>query len=126
MYLDRKQRDSTSARIRGQTCTPSPTASASAYGAHSSGQDRTCSPPSTTLLPRLRYHSASSNARVANVRWTVIPTTSGIGAKGGRPSRRFSSQYRTSQCSGVVAAKLVKASVGVSTCLPKLELGSFG
>ena len=28
--------------------------------------------------------------------------------------------------SGVVAAKLVKASVGVSTCLPKLAFGSFG
>src|SRR5215813_13309746 len=55
-----------------------------------------------------------------------MPTTSGMGVDGGRPFRRFSSQYRMSQCSGVVAAKLVRASVGVRTCLPKLALGSFG
>jgi hypothetical protein len=29
---------------------------------------------------------------LANVRWTVMPTTCGIGWKGGRPSSRFSSQ----------------------------------
>ena len=50
--------------MRGQSCTPSPSASASACGAHSSGQDSTCSPPSITLLPRLRYQCASSNARL--------------------------------------------------------------
>ena len=51
---------STSRRIRGQSCTPSPSASASACGAHSSGQESTCSPPKITFAPRARYQSASS------------------------------------------------------------------
>ena len=63
---------------------------------------------------------------LANVRWTVIPTTCGNGSCGGGPWRRFSSQSCTSQPSGVAAATLVRASVGVRTCLPKLACGSFG
>ena len=55
-----------------------------------------------------------------------MPTTSGIGVNGGRPCSRFSSQYSTRQPGGVAAATLVRASVGVSTCLPKLACGSLG
>ena len=59
-------------------------------------------------------------ARRANVRCTVIPTTRGNGSTGGGPWSRFSSQYRTSHPAGVAAAIVISASVGVSTCLPKL------
>src|SRR5207244_1411633 len=55
-----------------------------------------------------------------------MPTTSGNGRSGGGPWSRFSSQYRTDHSLGVDAATLVNASVGVSTCLPKLAWGSFG
>jgi hypothetical protein len=49
----------------------------------------------------------------------------GIGSIGGGPWRRFSYQYRSDHPSGVAPAMLVSASVGVSTCLPKLACGSF-
>ncbi len=52
------------------------------------------------MAPRLRYHCASSYARVAKVRWTVIPTTCGNGSQGGGPWSRFSSQYDTPQSDG--------------------------
>src|SRR2546421_375798 len=73
--------------MRLQSWTPSPTASASACGAHSPGQDRTCSPPRTTTAPRSRYQRASAKARTANVRCTVMPTTCGNGSAGGGGGR---------------------------------------
>ena len=55
-----------------------------------------------------------------NVRWTVMPTTCGKGRDGAGPCSRFSSQSAMRQSGGVAAAIAVRASVGVSTCLPKL------
>ena len=49
-----------------------------------------------------------------------------LSAAGGGPWSRFSSQYATSQSGGVDPAMLVRASDGVSTCLPKLACGSLG
>jgi hypothetical protein len=48
------------------------------------------------------------------------------GLQGGLPWSKFSSQYFTDQCGSDVPAKLVNASVGVNTCLPKLAWPSLG
>ena len=77
------------------------------------------------MAPRARYQAASSYARRANVRCTVMPTTCGTGSAGGGPCSRFSSQYRTRQPGGVAAAIEVSERLGVRTCLPKLPYGDF-
>src|SRR6201998_3409227 len=79
-----------------------------------------------TFDPRARYQSASSYARRAKVRCTVMPTTWGIGSCGGRPCNRFSSQYATRQFGGGGGAKVVKARGGSSPVLAKLAVASLG
>ena len=117
---------STSRRICGQSCTPSPIDDRIGVRRDLVGTREHVQPAEDDLDPRARYQRASSYARRRTSDARVIPTTCGTGSMGGGPWSRFSSQYFTSQSAGVAPAMLVSASVGVSTCLPKLACGSFG